>query len=200
MKALILLFPIIHPVTIRICLFAVSALFLTGCAGTFREVRPQTMGAPPAQTPTTLVMGEMKITDNRVAKMEAEAFAHALRRGVNNWSLTNKVFQTIETAMPGSKPASGSLVLTGTVTEVEKGSQAMRFIVGMGAGQARLVGDFTLSDDTGKTLAAFKARRSYLGGVGIGGLDMLSTEEMFLRLGEVVAETTSKWLLGKKMD
>lgn len=200
MNALLLLLPITRPVLIRICLFAASALFLTGCAGTFREVRPQTMGAPPTQKPTTLVMGEIKITDGRVAKMEAEAFAHALRRGVNNWSLTNKVFQTIETATPGAKPSAGSLVLTGTVTEVEKGSQAMRFIVGMGAGQARLVGDFTLSDDTGKTLAAFKARRSYLGGVGIGGLDMLSTEEMFLRLGEVVAETTSKWLQGKKVD
>ncbi len=200
MKALILLFPITHPVLIRICLFVASALFLTGCAGTFREVRPQTMGAPPAQKPSTLVMGEIKISDVRVAKMEAEAFAHALRRGVHNWSVTNKVFQTIETATPGAKPGAGSLVLTGTVTEVEKGSQAMRFIVGMGAGQARLVGDFTLSDDSGKTLAAFKARRSYLGGVGIGGLDMLSTEEMFLRLGEVVAETTSKWLQGKKVD
>ncbi len=185
---------------VRICVFAILALGLTGCAGTFREVRPQALSAPPTQKPATLVLGEIKISDSRVAKMEAESFAHALRRGVNDWSLTNKVFQTIEVASPGTQPGPGSLVLTGTVTEVEKGSQAMRFIVGMGAGQARLVGDFTVSDETGRALATFKARRSYLGGVGIGGLDMLSTEEMFLRLGEVVAETINKWLQGKKVD
>jgi hypothetical protein len=62
-------------------------------------------------------------------------------------------------------------------------------------------GDFSLSDDIGKTSAAFNARRRYLGGHRIGGIpDMLSTEELFQRLVTLIAETTNKWLEGKKVD
>mgnify|MGYP003349656949 CR=1 FL=1 len=106
--------------------------------------------------------------------------------------------------LPGGAPVApippDAIALSGNVTEVEKGSAAMRFWVGMGAGQSRIVGDFSLADNTGATLTTFKARRSYLGGAGIGGFDTLGMDQLFYRLGSTVGETTGKWLDGKKIE
>jgi hypothetical protein len=125
----------IQLILIRLCLFTGAVWLLTGCAGTFHEVKPLTISAPPAKRLSTLILGEIKITDNRVTKAEAESFANAIRRGVNDWALTKKVFQTIIIAPPRIRPVMGSLVLTGAVTEVEKGSHAARFWGGRGRGK-----------------------------------------------------------------
>jgi hypothetical protein len=70
----------------------------------------------------------------------------------------------------------------------------------MGAGQSRIVGEFRFSDESGKNLGGFTARRSYLGGAGAGGGDVISIEELFVRLGEEVAESTQKWVKGENIE
>ena len=189
-------------------LFAVLvvAVGLTGCAGTFGEVKPLAGGAgvtsagKPGQGATKLILGEIKIADARIEKIEGEVFARSLRKGIIEWSLAHHAFQSVSELAPDTLLAPGSLVLNATITEVEKGSLALRLLVGMGAGQSRLVGDFRFSDESGKNLGGFTARRSYLGGAGAGGGDVISIEELFVRLGEEVAESTQKWVNGEKFE
>jgi hypothetical protein len=111
----------------------------------------------------------------------------------------NGGIETVLTA-PDATPPGNSVVVVGTITEIDKGSAALRVLVGMGAGQAKAKGEFELRRPDGMTLTKFTARRSYLGGVGIGGAGLLDMEQLVGRLGETIAETTSKWLRGEKIE
>ena len=95
---------------------------------------------------------------------------------------------------------SHGIILSGIITEVNKGSEAARLWVGMGAGQARIQGKFELKDAAGNSLTQFTARRSYLGGLGSGGAGMVSMDDLASRLGKTVAETITQWLHGQKVE
>jgi hypothetical protein len=82
--------------------------------------------------------------------------------------------------------------LSGTITRMSYGIPAVRFFVGMGAGQAKVGGEFTLLDPSGQPIARFDSRETYLGGIGIGGLDFLSHETLIRRFAETVAEEAIK--------
>lgn len=71
---------------------------------------------------------------------------------------------------------------------------------GHGGRTGARAGEFQLLDNQGRELTKFKVRKSYLGGAGIGGWDMLKTEDLVKQLGELVAETTDKWLRGEKIN
>ena len=200
-KSMMLAIPAYHAQKL-FCVLVVAAS-LTGCAGTFGEVKPLAGSAgvtKPAQGPVKLILGEIKVADVRIEKMEGEVFARAMRRGITEWNLSHHAFQSVSELAPNAVLAPGALVLDATITEVEKGSLALRILVGMGAGQSRIVGDFRFSDESGRNLGGFTARRSYLGGAGAGGGDVISTEDLFVRLGEEVAESTQKWINGEKID
>jgi len=52
----------------------------------------------------------------------------------------------------------------------------------------------------GSRLTSFTARKSYLGALGIGGGDVMKVEDLVDQLGQLVAETTDKWLRSAKLD
>ena len=79
----------------------------------------------------------------------------------------------------------GSAVLVGTITEVAKGSSALRFFVGMGAGQAKVKGSFEIRGPNGESYVRFTSHESYLGGAGIGG-GVLDLEDLLKSFGETV--------------
>jgi hypothetical protein len=193
----------IMPLTTRCrlssCRFALALLpiLAAGCAGTFHEVRTLSPGRPPVEQPTVLVLGEIRVTDARLSAPEKEIYKFKFEEGMQAWFSKTNIFESVisSTNLPPH-----SIVLSGTIIEVEEGSAAARFLVGMGAGQARVQGEFEIKDVTGQSLTRFSARRSYLGGVGIGGAGMLDMNELTLRLGETVAETVSKWLHGQKLE
>ena len=144
-----------------------------------------------------LVISQVQIADARLSATEKELFQLKFRQGVEAWfSKTN----TFESVVSGTNVPPRSIVLSGAINAVEKGSKAARFWVGMGAGQARVQGEFEIKDATGQSLTRFGARRSYLGGTGIGGGDMLGMDELTFRLGQTVAETIFKWLHGQKLE
>lgn len=180
-----------------IILLAVVPLLVSGCVGTFKEVTPVTINPAPVQRPTQLVLGETTVSDGRLSPTEQQLMRAAFQMGVQKWCAENKSFNvsTVTTNVPTE-----SIILTGDITEVEKGSAAARFWVGMGAGQAKITGQFTLAKPDGKPLASFNARKSYLGGQGIGGWDMMDMNELAGRLGQLVAEMTDKWAHGEKME
>ena len=72
--------------------------------------------------------------------------------------------------------------------------------VGMGAGQQRVRGEFVTNAADGTKLTAFVVRKSYLGGQGIGGWDMMKIEDLVDPLGKLAAETTDKWVRGAKIE
>jgi hypothetical protein len=116
---------------------------------------------------------------------------------VQDWFSKNINFKSVivSTNLPPQ-----SVVLSGTITEVNKGSGAERFWIGMGAGQARIQGAFEIKNPEGSSLFQFSARRTYLGGAGIGGAGILSMEELTSRLGETVAKSVAEWLNGQKLE
>lgn len=186
--------------TRRFGLWILLGAFSAGCAGTFKEVKPTTLNAPPSSRPTALACGKVQITDARLSEEEKATMLNAFKLGMKKWSTEHKAFSFVSLASDTNAAPPQSMILNGTIHEVEKGSAAARFWVGMGAGQARVQGDFFLASSDGQTLVRFTARKSYLGGLGAGGMSMLKTDELVGQLGELTAETTDKWLKGQKID
>ena len=175
-----------------------ATMMLVGCVGTFKEVHSLGGGPPPKERPSALVVADITIADTRLSEPEQKVMQHAFRLGVEKWCAEHKVANVLADLPAGA--SQDTLVLKGVVTEVEKGSAAARFWVGMGAGQQRAVGEFTVHAADGTRLTAFKVRRSYLGGNGIGGWDMMKLEDLVDQLGQLAAETLDKWLRGQKIE
>lgn len=177
----------------RSCLILLAiALVSSGC--TFSAVKPQVVGAAPQAPPKTLIVGDIQVAD-KLWESHKLQFA----RSIEKWNAEKKAFESVVTEKPSSVPE-GSIVLVGTITEVDKGSTALRWIVGMGAGQAKVKGDFEIQSPTGTVLAKFSTRESYLGGAGIGGAGFLDMDDLVRRFAETVVATAVKWSRGEKID
>lgn len=175
---------------------ALLALWLGGCAGTFQGVKAVHPVAPPKERPPSLAVGELRVADERLSEPERQIFAKAVENGIRRWCLEHPGLPALAAGAPIPAEA---VVLTGTVTQVDKGSTAARLWIGMGAGKAKVQGDFVVRRPDGTELSRFQLHKSYLGGAGIGGWDMLSMDELATRLGGLAAETTDKWLRGEKL-
>jgi hypothetical protein len=172
---------------------AILVAFVTS-ACTFADVKPELLAAPPPTPPKILVLGEVKMADPLW-----EQYRIQFRRSIEEWFKRNGGFESVLAERPEQVPAD-SIVLAGSITEVDKGSAALRWIVGMGAGQAKVKGNFEVQSLTGTVLARFSVTESYLGGAGIGGAGFLDMEDLFRRFAETVAETTRKWARGEKLE
>ncbi|HEV2391088.1 MAG TPA: DUF4410 domain-containing protein [Verrucomicrobiae bacterium] len=184
---------------VALAVVALAALLAAGCVSTFKEVKPLASGAPPKQRPSALALGELQITDARLSEPEKKVMAHAFQLGVEKWCAEHKSFDVLRD-VPSTNVPPGAIILKGAITQVEKGSAAARFWVGMGAGQQRAVGEFMIHSSDGTKLTSFTARKSYLGGSGIGGWDMMKLEDLIDKLGQLVAETTDKWVRGERIE
>ncbi len=169
-----------------------GAVVVAGC--TFSGVKPLLVGAPPKNAPTTLILGEIRVPDP-----QWESTKLHFRRSVSDWYTRNGGFQSVLTEPPAA-PGPDSITLSGTIIEIDKGSTALRFFVGMGAGQAQVKGAFQILGPDGSVLTEFTARESYLGGAGIGGAGFLEMDDLVRRFAAPVAETTRKWARGEAID
>src|SRR3989442_14903542 len=124
-------------------LLAASVPLLTGCVSTFKEVKPLGGGPPPKEKPAVLALGDIKVTDARLSEPEQKMMIHAFQLGVEKWCAEHKPFEFRKELSSTNAPPS-AIVLNGVITEIEKGSSAARFWVGMGAGQQRAVGEFVI--------------------------------------------------------
>ncbi len=183
----------------QLALASVLALASTGCVSTFKEVNPTATGQPPKEKPSILMVGEIKATDARLTETEQKVMIQSFGLGVQKWCAEHKSFE-VRRDVPLTNAPANAIVLSGNITEVEKGSAAARFWVGMGAGQERVKGEFRIDSNDGQKLTSFAARKSYLGGQGIGGFDMLKIADLVDQLGQLVAETTDKWVRGEKIQ
>jgi len=90
------------------------------------------------------------------------------------------------------------VIVTGTITSISYGIPALRALVGMGAGQEKVAGDFEVRAADGRLIAKFHSRESYLGGFGIGGFDFISMDTLVRRFAETTAEKTVEAVAPKK--
>jgi hypothetical protein len=121
------------------------------------------------------------------------------RRGFTRRLEETKAFATVVDAAPtASLPA--ALVVSGRITEIDKGSRAARLLIGFGAGRQRVQGSFEITDAQGKSLAKFDAAKAYSGGAGIGGGDFLDMDELMEKFGTETADAVVRWTKGGKLD
>jgi len=172
-------------------------LLLVLCAATqactFKHVQSTVSTAPPERY-TTVAVGSITSED----KLYENLAAH-FRRGFVEAMGELKAFETIQDPAPGTLQPS-SVLVSGTLTEINKGSEALRWIIGFGAGRASITGNFAIRNAKGETLAQFDAREAYAGGLGIGGAGFLDMEDLARRFGKTVAKRTVQWSRGEKFD
>jgi len=174
--------------------FLLAVLLTGGAIGcTFKGVAPEILQAP-SQKYQIVVIGDITVED----KLWDNLVPH-FRTGLAKELARQKAFDAVLDTAPVPMPDS-AVVFSGKITEVHKGSQALRFFIGMGAGQARVSGVFEISDTGGQPLARLTATESYLGGAGIGGADLLLPEDLMRRFGEYMADKTVKWSRGEKLE
>jgi hypothetical protein len=92
-----------------------------------------------------------------------------------------------------------TVLVSGQVTQVKKGSKALRALIGFGAGSASITGSFALSGEDGTQLATFQSHKSYAGGAGIGGFDLVDIDDLMQKLGKETADTIIRWTKGEPL-
>lgn len=175
----------------RLALLLVLALVTSAC--TFQTVKPE-MITTALRPPSTVVVGDVSAKD-KLWDYLIPHFKRGLVEGLNE----KKFFRAVGEAL-GEGGDQEAIVVTGWITEVDKGSAALRWIVGFGAGRAKVSGTFEIKEPGGKTLARFSGRESYAGGAGIGGAGFLDMEDLMKRFGGTVAESVTRWAQGEKIE
>jgi Domain of unknown function (DUF4410) len=160
-------------------------LLLIGCTTT--SVQPGLLRQPAAAY-RVIVVGQVSAADED-AGHTATVLA---RRGLVAELIKSQQFAEVLDTAP-IPPQPGSLLVSGKITEIDKGSTALRFIIGFGAGRSRMAGEFKLADASGATLAQFSVSKEYSGGAGIGGADFVDMDTLATQLGEAAAGAIVNW-------
>jgi hypothetical protein len=161
-----------------------------GCSTT--QVKPQLVTAP-AHKYLSVAIGEITVQDKLWQDLVPH-FRHGLAQGL----VADKAFAEVLDPAPETLSES-TLLLTGKITEVNKGSTALRWIVGLGAGKAKIKGSFEIRGSDGKSLAKFDAQESYSGGAGLGGANLLDMQDLMGNFGKAIAKRTIRWSKGEKI-
>lgn len=170
---------------------ALAAVFVLG-ACTTTTITPELVLAP-KEIPQTIIVGDVS-TDYELLNFYLPHLRHGLTARLMESQKFEKVLTNASNPMPPS-----ALVISGKLTEVDKGSQAARWLIGFGAGRAKARGMFEIKDRSGVVLARFESRKAYSGGAGIGGIDFIDIDELVQQLGEETAESLIRWSQGKPL-
>ena len=174
---------------LAMCLLAFSVLSIS-CTGT--RISPKEI-TPALKTYQHLAVGEIGVVDELW-----KGHLPFLRRGLKERLQKKGEFATILDPAPDTLPQN-TLLVTGQVTNVKKGNQALRILIGFGAGAESISGDFALYDESGTQLGAFQSQKSYAGGLGIGGADLMEMDDLMQKLGEETADAIIRWTKGKPL-
>lgn len=166
-------------------LLLIGALTLAGCTGT--TVKPSMTRQAVAKTYGTVAVGDITAPDELWHNYAIES-----RRELTSQLLAAKAFPQVLDPAPASLPADAVLI-SGHITEVEKGSAAARWLVGFGAGRAHITGEFQLKDAANTEIGTFSVRKTYAGGAGIGGAGFLDMDDLAKKLGEAAAKSLASW-------
>src|SRR5262245_44186003 len=120
---------------------ALLAVLLYGAlqACTFKNIQPLVISAP-TESYSIVAVGSITSAD----KLYENLAAHFRRGFVEELGKLN-AFQTIQDPAPETL-ASSAVLVSATLTQINKGSEALRWIIGFGAGRASIVGTFTIQN------------------------------------------------------
>ncbi len=171
----------------------VTIVVLLG-ACTTTTITPQMVRPAPEQKIDTVVVADLTSEDELL-----ELYIPHLRQGlVARLREAGDFREVIVGSVSPAPPA--AIVVSGKLTEIDKGSTAARWIIGFGAGRAIARATFEIKDAGGATLARFESRKAYSGGAGIGGANFLDMDDLVRKLGEETANSLIRWSNGEPLE
>ncbi|MBL8658878.1 MAG: DUF4410 domain-containing protein [Rhodospirillales bacterium] len=173
-----------------------AASRLAGCAPILEPtstLTPTLVKSPPAQA-TVLVVGEVAAGDP-----DAQRWARLLREALIDRLIRADAFSVIYDRDTYATDGS-TLLLAGSITQADRGSDAWRFAIGSGIGRPELAGAFELRRREGEVRAAFTIAADEFGPGGLSGHWLpLSMEDMARRLGRDAADAIVRWRHGEEI-
>ena len=171
----------------------VAIVVLLG-ACTTTTITPELVQPAPEQNIDTVVVAELTSEDELL-----ELYIPHLRQGLVARLREAEDFKEVIVGSASPAPPA-AIVISGKLTEIDKGSTAARWIIGFGAGRAIARATFEIKDAGGATLARFESRKAYSGGAGIGGADFLDMDDLVRKLGEETANSLIRWSNGEPLE
>ncbi len=171
----------------------VAIVVLLG-ACTTTTITPELVQPAPEQKIDTVVVADLT-SENDILNL----YIPHLRQGLVARLREVEDFREVIVGSANSAPPA-AIVISGKLTEIDKGSTAARWIIGFGAGRAIARATFEIKDAGGATLARFESRKAYSGGAGIGGADFLEMEDLVQELGEETANSLIRWSNGEPLE
>lgn len=177
----------------KIPLLFLSLMFLSlfGCAFSTVTAGPALVPDYQPEGASTIVVGQFK------TKKLSEAQRHKLVQEIIGELKKEAAFAQILDEAPAGGSGDQTVLLDGNVVNLDEGSRALQFLIGLGAGASKLFVTFHVSTADGRRIAAFSAERTYAGGLGIGGASFVSTDELLERVAKDIALTVAKWKRGE---
>ncbi len=169
----------------------VFAISLGGCTTT--TVTPE-FASSPRQEYQVVAIGDVTAED-KLWDYLVPFFRNGLIERFND----DETFTTVQDPATHPLPHS-AILLSGKITGIDRGSKALRAIIGFGAGRARVRGTFEIQDAQGIVLASFASRKAYSGGAGIGGWDLVDMEDLMHKFGTETANSVIRWSQGGSLD
>jgi hypothetical protein len=153
-----------------------------------------TLVKPPPAAPAQLVVGDVEAEDP-----EARRLARFMRTALLDRLLRAEAFAVVYDR-DGRGAGETALLLEGTVTRADAGSEALRFAIGSGLGRPRLDATFRLLDADGAAHVAFSTASDDPGPTGLSGhWRPLSMEDLAKQLGRDAADVIVRWSEGKEL-
>ncbi|MCZ6847241.1 MAG: DUF4410 domain-containing protein [Alphaproteobacteria bacterium] len=171
----------------------VTIVVLLG-ACTTTTITPELVRPAPEQNIDTVVVAELTSEDELL-----ELYIPHLRQGLVARLREAEDFKEVIVGSASPAPPA-AIVISGKLTEIDKGSTAARWIIGFGAGRAIARATFEIKDAGGATLARFESRKAYSGGAGIGGANFLDMDDLVRKLGEETANSLIRWSNGEPLE
>jgi hypothetical protein len=172
--------------------FAAALVMFAGACTTV-TVTPEA-AAPPKQSYHTVIVA--------VSDPKAPEYAYLdtyFKEGLVRRLKELNAFETILVA-PATSASPDTLLVSGTVIGADEGSEALRWIVGFGAGREHVTAELELKTNDGKSLGTLKIRKAYSGGAGIGGVGFIDLKGLTTQVGEQAAQTLMDWSRGKDIS
>lgn len=160
-------------------------LLIAGCTGT--SYHPETMQKA-GYGYKAIAIGPITARDDALW----HSYAVLTRRALIADLIKSQAFAQVLDTVPHPLPAD-TVMVDGEITSFNKGSTALRWIIGFGAGSAQVVGHFRVSEPAGGIVLQFTTSKSYAGGAGMGGADLVDADSLARKLGEATAEAIVAW-------
>ncbi len=171
----------------------VAIVVLLG-ACTTTTITPVLVRPAPEQKIDTVVVADLTSEDELL-----DLYIPHLRQGLVARLREAEDFREVIVGSASPIPPA-AIVVSGKLTEIDKGSTVARWIIGFGAGRAIARGTFEIKDAGGAILARFESRKAYSGGAGIGGANFLDMDDLVRKLGEETANSLIRWSNGEPLE